>query len=387
MPNSIDSVEAYLDHAATTPISSLALEALTEAMTVIGNPSGSHRAARRAKDLLETSREQIAILLGVSASEVIFTSGGTEADNLAILGSLVDGKKVVSSSIEHHAVLDTVRSCEGKLIGATSSGVIDLWELEAFLAENAEQVGLVSVMMVNNETGVIQPLQEVRALVSRYCPWASLHTDAVQAPNFLDVSDAAQGFNLISLSGHKFGGPKGVGVLVTRDVQTLRPIFHGGGQERELRSGTPNLAGVAAMATALNQAVSAREENVARIARLTEKLRSRLSAKLAGIKPNGIEERQMCNITNYCFEGLSSEEILFLLDSAGVYASAGSSCASGALNPSHVLLAMGKSKSEAGGSLRLSLGTTTSEEEVDYAAEVIGDVVLDLAKKKGVAWA
>lgn len=379
-------MEAYLDHAATTPMNPVALQAQIRASSLVGNPSGSHRAARVAKDLLERSREEVGALLGVTASEVVFTSGGTESDNLAIFGSIGDGGIAVCSAIEHHAVLDSVNACGGKLIGVRSSGVINLEELESFLKEEGARVGVVSVMAANNETGVVQPLAEVRALVRRYSPAALCHTDAVQVPSYLDVAEIAAGFDLVSISGHKFGGPKGIGALVVRRSVSIKALFHGGGQERELRSGTPNLAGAAAMAAALRDAVQKRDENVRRISTLTEKLRGGLSAKLAAIKPNGADAMQMCNITNYCFDGLNSEEILFLLDSAGVYASAGSSCASGALNPSHVLLEMGRSKSEASGSLRLSLGVTTTEEEVDYAVEVVAGVVRELAIKKGASW-
>ncbi len=379
-------MEAYLDHAATTPIHPAALQTQIEVSALVGNPSGSHRAARVAKDLLESSREEIGRLLGAAASEVIFTSGGTEADNLAVFGSISEGKIAVASAIEHHAVLDSVRASGGKLINVTGTGIIDLEALERFLKENGKEVGVVSVMTANNETGVIQPMVEVRELVRKHSPSALLHTDAIQVPRYLDVADVAEGFDLVSISGHKFGGPKGIGALVVRGSAQIKAIFHGGGQERELRSGTPNLPGAAAMAVALKHAHEERSANVKRISDLTEKLRGGLSAKFSAIKPNGQEEPQMCNITNYCFDGLNSEEILFLLDSRGVYASAGSSCASGALNPSHVLIEMGRSKREASGSLRLSLGTTTTEEEVDYAIEVIGDVVLGLADKKGVAW-
>lgn len=379
-------MEAYLDHAATTPINPAALDAQVQASQLIGNPSGSHRAARAAKDLLETSRERVGLLLGVDASEVIFTSGGTESDNLAILGSTQDGHVVLSTAIEHHAVLEAVRASKGRLVGVASSGVVDLNQLEDELKDNGASVRAVSVMLANNETGVVQPLSEVLKLVRKYSPKALCHTDAVQAPSYLDVAELAKGFDLVSISGHKFGGPKGVGVLVIKKSSGLRPMFYGGGQEFELRSGTPNLGGIAAMAVALQEAVTHREANVRRISGLTERLRRGLSSRFPTIKPNGTEAPQMCNITNYCFEGLNSEEILFKLDALGVFASAGSSCASGALNPSHVLLEMGRSKIEALGSLRLSLGVTTTEEEVDYAIGAIGDVISELAAKKGTAW-
>ncbi len=379
-------MEAYLDNAATTPINPAALEAQIQASQIIGNPSGSHRAARAAKELLEMSRERVGLRLGVGASEVIFTSGGTESDNLAIFGSIRDSPVALSSAIEHHAVLDAVRASKGRLVGVSSSGAIDLNQLEDELKDWGDSVGVVSVMMANNETGVVQPLSEVLKLARKYSPRALCHTDAVQAPSYLDVAELARGFDLVSISGHKFGGPKGVGALVVKKSSGLRAMLHGGGQEFELRSGTPNLGGIAAMAAALDEAETNREGNVRRVEGLTQMLRRGLSDRFPALKPNGMESPQMCSITNYCFAGLNSEEILFKLDSAGVYASAGSSCASGALNPSHVLLAMGRSKLEAAGSLRLSIGVTTTEEDVEYAICVVGDVIDELAAKKGIAW-
>lgn len=379
-------MEVYLDHAASSPIKSVALDALVEASLLIGNPSGSHRAARVAKDLLEESREEVATLLGASAGEVVFTSGGTESDNLAIFGSVSEDQLAVCGAIEHHAVLDPVRSMGGKIIGATSSGVIDVEELEDFLKGHGSKVGVVSVMMVNNETGVLQPLGPVLSAVRKFAPHALCHTDAVQAPGYLDVAALARGFDLVSISGHKFGGPKGTGALVVRGTRKIKPVIRGGGQERELRSGTPNLAGIVAMTAALRDAVVNRQENYSKVAHLTQRFRSGISERFGWIRENGGDQPQMQSITSYCFDGLSSEEILFLLDSAGVYASAGSSCASGALEPSHVLLAMGKSKSEANGALRISLGVTSDEEDIDYAVKVIGDVVSNLASKKGIGW-
>lgn len=377
-------MQVYLDHAATTPLKKVAMDAWIETASILGNPSGSHKAARIAKDLLEETRETFARLVGCSAREVIFTSGGTESDNLAILGSIRSGNLVVCSAIEHHAVLEPVETLGGQLLHVTSGGTLDLGEFEEFLRRNGANVGLVSVMTVNNETGVIQPLADIEKLTRKMAPNSLLHSDAIQAPSYLDVETLTQNYDLVSFSAHKFGGPKGVGALVSRHPQRLKPIIFGGGQEWELRSGTQNLAGIVSMTAALKDAVENREKNLNRVRQLTDMLRSGLSDKFNGIQVNGNEENQMGNISNYCFEGLNSEEILFLLDTAGVYASAGSSCASGALNPSHVLIAMGKSKKQAKGSLRLSLGVQTTESEVTYAVDVIADVVTGLAAKKGV---
>lgn len=380
---SIYVVEAYLDHASTTPIKKVALDAFIHGSSLIGNPTGSHAAARKAKDVLEQSRENVAEILGGSASEIVFTSGGTEADNLAILGSLAEGKTALCSAIEHHAVLESVEKSGGELIGVMDNGQIDLNHLEDLLASGGDKFGVVSVMLVNNETGVIQPISQALSLVRKYAPSALFHSDAVQAPSYLDVAEYTRGIDLVSISAHKFGGPKGVGALVCRSKVRLKPIIYGGGQEWELRSGTQNLAGIMAMAAALKDADSKRQPNVERVWDLTNLLRATLRERL-GVAPNGEDSPQICNISNYCFEGLNSEEILFLLDSSGVYASAGSSCASGALNPSHVLLAMGRSKNQAKGSLRISLGIETAKEEVEYGASVIADVVAHLLSKKGL---
>lgn len=376
-------MEVYLDYAATTPVKALAIEALVKTSGLLGNPSGSHRLARRAKDLLEESRDTIAQRLGVDARNIIFTSGGTEADNLAISGSLSSGRFAVCTAIEHHGVLEPVERTGGSLIGVTSDGVIDLSQLETFLEVNGTNVAVVSVMYVNNETGVVQPISEVSRLVRRFAPHALLHSDAVQAPNYLDLKLLIASADMVSISAHKFGGPKGVGILVSKKPEALHPIIFGGGQEWELRSGTQNVSGIAAMTAAFVDAVDNVENNVQKVSVLTGQLRKGLSDRFNHLVPNGSKAEQMCNITNYCFEGLNSEEILFLLDSKGIYASAGSSCASGALNPSHVLLAMGKSKDQAKGSLRLSLGIETTSEEVEFAVNAIGDVITELSKGRG----
>lgn len=377
-------MQVYLDHAATTPIKKVAMDAWVRTASILGNPSGSHKAARVAKDKLEEVREAFAKLVGCAAREVIFTSGGTESDNLAILGSATKGTLALCSAIEHHAVLEPVITLGGKLMDVLPDGTLDLDKLQDFLVRNGSEVGIVSVMTANNETGVIQPLAEVVRLVRKLAPNALLHTDAIQTPSYLDVEVLTRDFDLVAFSAHKFGGPKGVGALIARRPEKLKPIIFGGGQEWELRSGTQNLAGIVSMTAALQDAVANRTTNTIRVRHLTDMLRSGLSDKFDGIQVNGGEENQMGNISNYCFEGLNSEEILFLLDVSGIYASAGSSCASGALNPSHVLMAMGKTKEQAKGSLRLSLGPQTTEDEVIFAVETIADVVSGLSAKKGL---
>lgn len=377
-------MQVYLDHAATTPIKKVAMDAWVQTASIIGNPSGSHKAARIAKDKLEEARESFAKLMRCAAREVIFTSGGTESDNLAILGSASKSNLTLCSAIEHHAVLEPISTLGGKLMKVTPGGALDLDKFDDFLFHHGSGVGLVSVMTANNETGVVQPLAEVVKLARKYAPDALLHTDAIQTPSYLDVEQITRDFDLVSFSAHKFGGPKGVGALIARQPNRLRPIIFGGGQEWELRSGTQNLAGIVSMTVALEDAVANREANALRVRHLTDILRSGLSDKFDGIKVNGNEENQMGNISNYCFEGLNSEEILFLLDASGVYASAGSSCASGALNPSHVLMAMGKSKEQAKGSLRLSLGPQTTEDEITFAVETVAEVVSNLTVKKGL---
>lgn len=371
---------AYLDHAATTPVRPEAVAAMLPFLTEhFGNPSGSHAVARRAKAALEDARDEVAAALGCSAREVVFTAGGTEADNLAVAGvARRQGGRAVCPATEHHAVLHTVEALGGTLVPVDANGVVDLDALGATLA--AGDVSVVSVMLANNEVGTIQPLADVVDLVRRVAPGAAVHTDAVQAFPWLDVAALAAGADLVSVSAHKFGGPKGVGALVVREGTKLDPIVHGGGQEQERRSGTHNLAGIVGMARAMTETVATRAAAVERVSRLRDRLVDGLLADVPGAVETGSRhpERKIAGNAHLRFPGVESEALLFLLDDAGVCASAGSACASGALEPSHVLVAMGVPADEALGSLRLSLGATTTGDDVDLALKVVPDAVARL---------
>lgn len=378
---------AYLDHAATTPLRPEALAAFDAVhQEYYANPSGAHLLARAARRVLEDARDAMAAALGCRPREVVFTGGGTEADNLAVFGvHSARGGTVVTVAHEHHAVLHPVERVGGRVVGATARGVVDLDALADALDPS---VTLVSVMLANNESGIVQPLAAVVELVRARAPGAVVHTDAVQAFPWLDVASLAAPADLVSLSAHKFGGPKGVGVLVVRDGVTLVPQMLGGGQERELRSGTPNVAGIAAMAAAARKTVEDLPATVSRVGALRDRLADGLRGAIAGTHESGVgpasagadRGHKVAGSCHLCFEGVESEALLFLLERGGVYASAASSCASGAQEPSHVLAAMGVPRELARGSLRLSLGWSSTDADVDLALEVVPAAVAQLRR-------
>ena len=391
--------DAYLDHAATTPMCPEAVEAMQPFYAAsYANPSGAHRMARDAMRAVNDARDLLAELWGAEPGEIVFCSGATEADNLAVFG--VAGaavpsvsNRIVCSAIEHPAVLAPVERLGGMTVGVDSLGVIDLDELAEAVDENT---ALVSVMLVNNESGVIQPLAEVAEVLAQHAPQAVLHTDAVQAVSWLDVAELARPAQLVSVSAHKFGGPKGVGALIVRDGVKLQPLILGGGQERDRRGGTHNVAGIAGMAAAAEVAAAKRQETVARVEKLRNRLADHLKAAVPDVVETGVVEpgfsdavvtdvltdrsRKIAGSCHLCFGGVESEELLFLLEREGVYASAASSCASGAFEPSHVLAAMGYRRDLAKGSLRLSLGSTTTEADIDKACAVIPNAVAQLRR-------
>ncbi len=351
-----------------------------------GNPSGGHATARVAKTALETSRETIAGLLGAEPGEVVFTGSGTEADNLAVKGAARAahdagrGDGVVVSTFEHKGVLAPAERLarEGFRVvrtPVTTEGVVDL---EALAVGLDHATVLVSVMTVNNEVGTIQPLDTVAGVVSERAPHAILHTDAVQAVPWIDVASATRRASLVSVSAHKFGGPKGVGALVVRRGVPLEPMIEGGGQEQGLRSGTTNVAGVVGMAAALTAATAARATDVERIAALRSRLITGLTAAIPDVRVNGAPGRTVAGSCHLTLEGVDAETLLVMLDRAGVCAAAGSSCASGATEPSHVLLAMGRSRAEAASSIRLSLGYPSTAADVDRALAVVPHAVAHL---------
>ncbi|HEX2191891.1 MAG TPA: cysteine desulfurase family protein [Acidimicrobiales bacterium] len=369
---------AYLDHAATTPMHPEAVEAMLPFLTDrFGNPSGSHSVAREARKALEEARDVVAAALGARPGEVVFTGGGTEADNLAVAGAhSVRPGPVVCSAVEHHAVLD---ACEhlrsagpersgGVIAPVLPSGVIDLDALAGLLLP---EVTVVSVMLANNEVGTVQPLAEVAALVRDRAPGAVLHTDAVQAFPWLDVATLAAPADLVAVSAHKFGGPKGVGALVVREGVKVAPLLHGGGQERDRRSGTHNVAGIVGMAAAMEVTVATRADTAARVGPLRDRLADGLLAAVPDSAETGERSAKVAGNCHLSFAGVESEALLVLLDGAGVCASAGSACTSGAMEPSHVLTAMGVPRERALGSLRLTLGPTTTGADVDAALAAV----------------
>jgi cysteine desulfurase len=368
------SVTAYLDHSATTPLRPEALEAMMPFLTDrFGNPSGLHGVARSARDAVESCRERVAEALGAQPGEVVFTSGGTESDNLAIFGvPSRAGGRVVCCGAEHNAVLNPVRALGGTVVATAPDGTIDLDALAGHLGPD---VSLVSVMLANNEVGAITDLDAVADLVAERAPNAVLHTDAVQAFQWLDVAERARRADLVSVSAHKFGGPKGAGALVVRDGVKLGPILHGGGHERERRSGTHNVAAIAGLAAAADATVASRAETVARVGALRDRLAEGLVSSVDGVTETIPRDRKVAGSCHVRFDGLESEALLLLLDDLGVCASAGSACASGAIEPSHVLTAMGLSREQARASLRLSLGWASTDADIDVALKVIPDAV------------
>ena len=355
-----------------------------------GNPSGAHRMARMANQVLDESRETLAEALGCKPGEIVFTAGGTEADNLAITGAVEGrGGVPVCSAIEHHAVLDPVEHHGGVVIPVGTDGRVDLDELRRSLAaviDGGRTVAVVSVMLANNEVGAIQPVAEVATVTREMVPGALVHTDAVQALCWLDVANLTADADLVSISGHKFGAPKGVGALVIRErAETglkLSPLIKGGGQERGRRGGTHNVAGIAALAMAASQTVAERDRQVDRVARLRNRLADGIASSISGAIETGDRSFKTANICHFCFEGVESEALLFLLEKNDIMASAASSCSSGAMEPSHVLAAMGFDRAMAFGSLRLSLGYQSTDEDVDAVLAALGPAV-DRLRAKG----
>ncbi len=368
----------YLDHAASTPMRAEAVEAMMPYLSELyANPSGSHRFARRARQAVDESRDTVARVVGCHPNEVVFTGCGTESDNMAISGAIARrGGVAVCPAVEHHAVLHVVEHLadQGRVVGVDAFGSVDLDELAATLDATAD-VSIVSVMAVNNEVGTITDLAEVAKVVRRHAPGALLHTDAVQSACWLDLREVTAHVDLLSLSAHKFGGPKGVGVLVERGGPKVEPLIIGGGQERERRSGTHNTAGIVAAAVALDLTDRERVDENIRLAALRDALVAGLQDRLDGVTETVPPQRKVAGSAHVCVAGIESEAVLFLLDEAGVCASAASACASGAMEPSHVLAAMGIDRSVALGALRLTLGHASTAADVDRAVDVIGAAV------------
>ena len=365
----------YLDHAASTPVRAEAVVAMLPFLTErFGNPSGAHSMARDARNALDDARVVLADALGCQPGEIVFTSGGTEADNAAVF-SFAERGKVVCSAIEHHAVLDPVHRTGGRVVPVGRDAIVDLNALAEALDGD---VTLVSVMLANNEIGTIQPLDDIAQLVRERAPRAALHTDAVQAFPWLDVAALAQAADLISISAHKFGGPKGSGVLVVRDGTPFSARQVGGGQERERRSGTQNVAGIVAMTEAARLTVEERKQTVDHVTPLRDRLADGILAAVPDTIESADRARKIAGNCHVCFSGIESEALLFLLEHHGIMASAAASCASGAQDPSHVLAALGITRDVAQGSLRLSLGRTTTDDEIDETLRVLPAAVARL---------
>lgn len=341
--------------------------------TEFGNPSGAHRLARDANRAVDESREVVAEALGVLPGELVFTGGGTEADNLAVLGAIeARPGLVVCSAIEHHAVLDPCEKLGAALAPVDSRGLIDLDRLEELLDS---ETSLVSIMLANNETGIVQPFHEIAAIVRKQAPNALLHTDAVQALAWLDVAALAADADLISVSAHKVGGTQGVGALAIREPAKLAARAIGGGQERGRRSGTQNVAGIVAMAAAVEELVVTRDSEVLRVERLRDQIRDGVLATIPEVIYTGDDVTRTANIAHFCVRDVESESMLFLLERSDVFASAASSCSSGAMEPSHVLQAMGVDPKLGLGSLRLSLGHTSTQADVDAVLTALPQAV------------
>ena len=370
----------YADHAATTAMSEAAIDAMTRCMREeYGNPSSLYRIGQQAKETLEKAREEVASVINADPREIYFTSGGSEADNQAIRSAALAGKKkgknhIISSAFEHHAVLHTLNTLklEGfdvTLLPVHENGIVRPEEVEAAIRPDT---CLVTIMYANNEIGTIQPIREIGAVCHAH--QVLFHTDAVQAVGPLAIDVKAENIDYLSASSHKFHGPKGVGFLYARKGVPLTSLIDGGAQERGRRAGTENLPGIVGMTTALRETVAEREAEAARLTVLRNRLISGLN-EIPHSALNGDAEKRLPGNVNFCFEGIEGESLLLLLDEKGISASSGSACTSGSLDPSHVLLAIGRIHDVAHGSLRLTLGRKNTPEDVEYIISAVKDVV------------
>lgn len=373
-------MKIYADNAATTKMSRTAIDTMVKYMEdTYGNPSSLYMIGQEAKEALEEARETVAKVINAEPREILFTSGGSEADNQAIISAAVIGAKkgkkhIVSSAFEHHAVLHTLAKLEKEgyevtLVDVHEDGLVRPEEVEAAIRDDT---CLVTIMMANNEIGTIQPIREIGAICRKH--GVLFHTDAVQAVGHVPIDVKADNIDMLSASAHKFHGPKGTGFLYTKKGIVLTNVIEGGAQERGKRAGTENVPGIMAMAAALKEAADKMEQTSPYI----KGMRDRLIAGLKAIPHsaiNGDEEHRLPSNANFCFEGIEGESLLLLLDQKGISASSGSACTSGSLDPSHVLLAIGRVHDVAHGSLRLSLGEDITEEQVDYIIRSVGEVV------------
>lgn len=371
-------MNVYADYAATSPMRGIARDAMTEAMEVFGNPSSIHSAGRLAAMKMESARKEVAELLNCRPSEIFFTSGGTEADNWAIRAAVAGSGQVITSAFEHHAILHTLEAMERAgtrrttIVKPEPDGIVDPDEVAAMADPSTN---MVTIMAANNEIGTIQPIQAVvEAVRSRAGKDPIIHTDAVQAVGHIKMDVQQLGVDMLSLSAHKFGGPRGVGVLYANERVRLAPFIYGGGQERGCRPGTENVPAIMGMAAALRQAC----DNMDHATEWVTRLRNRLIQKIMdipGAHINGNMEMRLPGNINCRFEGVEGEALVILLDMAGVCVSAGSACTSGSGEPSHVLTAIGQTRREAYGAVRITLGEKNTPAEVDYIAKKITEAV------------
>lgn len=389
-----DSSAIYLDHAATTPMVPAAVEAMVDVMARVGNASSVHGAGRAARRRIEEARESIARDLGARPSEVVFTAGGTESLNLALKGIYWDRhdgdprrRRILASSVEHHAVIDTVEwlveheGAEVTWLPVDAQGVVSVEALAAELAAHADEIALVTIMWANNEVGSIMPIDDLAQLVRPY--GIPFHTDAVQAVGVLPVDFGTGAISALSLTAHKFGGPTGVGALLLRRDVGCMPLQHGGGQERDVRSGTLDVAGAVSMAVALRQAVERRAEAAAELTRLRDALIAGIAALAPDAVINGPFADRLPGNVHVSFPDCEGDSLLMLLDAAGIEVSTGSACTSGVATPSHVLSAMGIDRAAARGSLRFSFGHTSTDTDVAGTLAALPSV-LERARAAGL---
>ena len=373
----------YLDNAATT---SLAPEALAVMMPFLeaewGNPSSVHGTGREAKKAVDRARRQVADAIGADPREIYFTSGGSESDNWAIKGIAFAaqhrGKHIITSAVEHHAVLETCSWLKKQgfritILPTDGEGRVSAADLEKSITS---ETVLISVMMANNEIGTIEPVEEIAA--AAHAHGIPFHTDAVQAAGAIPLDVHRSGIDMLSLSGHKFHGPKGIGVLYIREGLRIDPLIHGGGQERRLRSGTENVAGIAGLGAAITLATEHLEKNAVRVSALRDKLIEGIMERIPDARLNGPKDGRLPNNCHVSIPGAEGEALLLRMDLAGIACSSGSACTSGSQEPSPVLQAIGLNEEMAGGSLRLTLGTETTEEEIDEVLRVLPAIAADL---------
>ncbi|WP_110206075.1 cysteine desulfurase family protein [Nocardioides daejeonensis] len=375
----------YLDHAATTPMLPEAIETMTALLGRVGNPSSLHASGRDARRVVEESRERIAQSLDCRPGEVVFTSGGTEADNLALKGvhwarngAAAVRTRILTTAVEHHAVLDPLhwlaeRGAAVELLPVDASGRLDLDAFEASIEADPDSVSLASVMWANNEVGTVQPVAEVVEIAHRH--GIPVHTDAVQAIGILPVAFAASGVDALTLTGHKVGGPFGVGALVVRRELAVVPLVHGGGQERDVRSGTIDAPAIAGFARAVEASVADQQKRAAHLAELRTELVRRVLAAVPDVQVSGQAAELLPGHAHLRFPGCEGDSLLMLLDAQGIECSTGSACNAGVPQASHVLLAMGCSEAEARSSLRFTLGHTSTAHDVERLAAAIGPAV------------